>query len=351
MLTETVFEEYTASWICHPEHLKAKLEEDSYLLQHSHRAYFWKTWVPERFPDFKFNDARDDDGGLEAWTNRTRVVAREKVFTMLPHVATSYFTKRADYLKEVKENRLRDQITGAIPAGTDGWSDEFELPAIIIKDPGISEGRPTKDYIEAAAQCGEPTPPPSPKVRSTGPGAIESALNSPPSGPSSTILYIEALPRQPPYSCKPSRPPQSMSAPARLACLARWTAFTATGIPYLRTSPHPKDYDLQWRDAVEAGLPERELLKWAQDVWWVVWLRQCVVNWRGMWAKRFEKEDRKAEKLRADSAEKQVLEVEARMEAELKSKAEEDLVASMRAKVMARLERMNRVLGLGDEEK
>ena len=105
-----------------------------------------------------------------------------------------------------------------------------------------------------------------------------------------------------------------MSAPARLACLSRWTSFTDKGMPYLLTSPHPKDYELQWRDAVMAGFSQEELVRWVERVWWRVWVRQCVGNWRGMWGKRREKEDQKSRE---------------------------------RERLWARLERVNGLLGLG----
>jgi hypothetical protein len=38
------------------------------------------------------------------------------------------------------------------------------------------------------------------------------------------------------------------------------------------------------------------LVQWAMEMWWVVWGRQCRVNYQGMWKVRFAKEDKKRER-------------------------------------------------------
>jgi hypothetical protein len=65
-------------------------------------------------------------------------------------------------------------------------------------------------------------------------------------------------------------------------------------------------------------------------MWWNIWVRQCVVNWRGMWAKRFEKEDAKAEKAKEAEEEKGRKE---KIGGEAKIKAEE-LVRAHKQKIM-----------------
>ncbi|KAF2629557.1 hypothetical protein BU25DRAFT_447028 [Macroventuria anomochaeta] len=71
-----------------------------------------------RFPDFKLNVARDKD--LQFWTARTRAAIWQKVFTLFPHVAAQYYTKRSKHVNGVEERRLRDLITAAIPTGING---------------------------------------------------------------------------------------------------------------------------------------------------------------------------------------------------------------------------------------
>ncbi|KAH6618620.1 hypothetical protein C7974DRAFT_426890 [Boeremia exigua] len=323
---EEIYEEYTSSWLFHPGNFKAKLEDESYLVQHPHRSNFLKKWIPERYSEHKSYD--DGEGDLEAWTARTRLTVKEKIFTMFPHVAEGYYAKRSHHVNEVEERRLRDLITAAIPTGTDGWRDDFNIPHIVIRQPAIQTPPSTPRLHPALPQHGEFTPPPSPTSRPQNtPKSAPAPIALDPNHPSTT-LYIDALPRQPPHPCKPAPPPQSMSAAARLACLARWTAFSATGSPYLLTSPHAKDFDLQWREAVEAGSSDAELAEWAQAMWWVVWVRQCVVNWRGMWAKRFEKEDVRAEKARVEGM------------------REEEVIRCEKEVVRRRLEGLNRALAL-----
>ena len=257
---------------------------------------------------------------------------------MFPRVAAVYYAKRAQHVKEAEERRLRDLITAAIPTGTDGWHDDFGLPRVIIRQPPPHEAQPQP----ACVQHGEPTPPPSPTSKPT--DLTDSPSAPPPSfsHPQSTPVHIEALARLPPHPCKPSPPPQTMSSAARLACLARWTAFSSTGTPYLVSSPHAKDVGLQWGNAVEAGFDEEGLVRWAREMWWVVWVRQCVVNWRGMWAKRFDREEAKIEKARKEGEERAERE---KMEEEVMVKAEE-LVKKQRGKILGRLEGLNRALGL-----
>jgi hypothetical protein len=340
VLTQTVYEEYAGSWLFHPENFRAKLEDESYLVQHSHRAQFLKKWIPERYPDYKLK--AEQEGDFAGWTARTRQDVRECVFTMFPNTATRYYVKRCQHVKEIEERKLRELITTAIPIGTDGWSDAFILPPIVIQQPPSTDTQDATAPQPALVCHGALTPPSSPVHQAADLTANSPELDDPYSDPRATPVHIDALPRQPPYSCKPGPPPQSMSAAARLACLARWTAFSPTGTPYLLATPHAKDFDLQWHDAIDAGFSEEDLVKWAQEIWWDVWARQCVVNWRGMWAKRFEKEDTKAKKARKVEEEKAD---SVNIEEEARAKAEE-LVRAHKQKVMGRLEGLNRALGL-----
>ncbi|XPS72300.1 hypothetical protein M3J09_004467 [Ascochyta lentis] len=338
-------EKYAASWMFHPGHFKAKLEEDSYLVQHGHRSHFLKKWIPEHYPNYEFSAKKGGAEELLAWTARTRTAVREKVFTMFPQVAVEYYTKRAQHTGEMEERRLRDLITNAIPSGTTGWSDDFQLPRIRIRQPASS----TLHAQPMTMQHGAPTPPPSPihqptdlKTQLPSSRLCVSTIN-----PWEIPLHIDELPRQPPHACKPAPPPLGMSATARLTCLARWTSFSPTGVPCLLPSPHAKDFTLQWRDAIARGFGEGALVQWARDVWWCVWVRQCVVNWRGMWARRFEKEDVKAEKARVE--EEELVEKES-AQREFRAKAEE-LVRKNKEKMLGRLEVLNRLLGLVEERK
>lgn len=344
MLTRTVYEEYTSSWLFHPEQFKAKLEDDSYLVQHVHRSRFLKKWIPERYPEYKLIQNGADKEELVTWTARTRAVVREKVFTMFPQVAEGYYAKRFQHVNETEERTLRELLTAAIPSDTRGWRDDFSLPTVIIRQPPaiIKEALSTPDLQQTMRSHGELTPPPSPFVKPSDSATDSTLPTIALSDPLKTPLYIDALSRQPPLSYKLAPPPQSMSAAARLACLARWTAFSATGVPYLLTAPHAKDFELQWRDAIAAGCSEGELVQWAQELWWVVWVRQCVVNWRGMWAKRFEKEDAKAEKARKAEVERVERE---KQEGEARARAEE-LDKLRNEKVLGRLKALNQALGL-----
>lgn len=59
----------------------------------------------------------------------------------------------------------------------------------------------------------------------------------------------------------------------------------------MRCAPRSKEEDMYWADAVYAGATEEVLLRWAREEWWGTWARQVVVNYMGMWRRRFEKEE------------------------------------------------------------
>lgn len=260
---------------------------------------------------------------------------REKVFTLFPHVATEYYIKRAAYLKEQDEQKLRATLIAAIPQGNSGWRDDFPQPQIIIKE---ADPDPHTPVIKPSA-AGEPTPPLTPVQGGADKEIILSRfmLLSPATSASSrepwTIpLYLDPLTRTPPLTCTPRPPPANMSPEAKLVCLARWTLFDpVNGLPYLLSSPRDKDFEIQWTEATDAGATEQDLVEWAEVMWWHIWIRQSHTNYVGMWKMRFEKEDKKAEK-------KRIEEEEARKVAELAEKE--------KSKIVARLEKMNASLGI-----
>jgi hypothetical protein len=284
------------------------------------------------------NTVKSEAVELQAWYKRTRLAAREKVFTMFPHVAAQYYTKRATCVKEQEEQRLRALITAVIPVGDSGWKDDFPQPDIIIKQPTAD---PSTPKMKPTA-IGELTPPLTPIETGTDkelhiPGSI---LPSPASleltEPWSMVpLYLDRLPRNPPQTCSPHPPPTNMSLEAKLTCLARWTLFDPNnGTPYLLATPRDKDFEMSWTEATYLGASEEMLVEWAKDMWWHVWIRQSHTNYVGMWKKRFEKEDRKSER--------------SKDEEEAKLRAEE-MVKMDREKIMARLKTLNGSLGLVDQ--
>ena len=92
----------------------------------------------------------------------------------------------------------------------------------------------------------------------------------------------------------PHPSPANMSPSAKLLCLFRWTLFDPeTGTLSLATTPREKKFQMQWTDVKYAGVTDDELVRWAESMWWCIWVRQAAVNYMGMWRKRFEKEDSK----------------------------------------------------------
>jgi hypothetical protein len=88
-----------------------------------------------------------------------------------------------------------------------------------------------------------------------------------------------------------------MSPAAKLLCLFRWTLFDPeTGTPFFATMPREKDFQMRWTDAQYAGATDDELIQWAREAWWYIWMRQAAVNYVGLWKRRFRREDDKKAK-------------------------------------------------------
>jgi hypothetical protein len=346
-----VYEYFASSWLFNSRHFGARLAEEKYydrLEDRSpHWTYFIKTWVPNHYPghplasvsvndgEFAPNTANQEFVELQAWYKRTRSALREKVFTMFPHVATQYYTKRAAFVREQEERRLRVLITAAIPVGDSGWKYDFPQPHIIVKQPTVDRSTPG---IKPTA-AGERTPPLTPiEIGAEKELHLSSFILPSPASFQHTEpwnmepLYLESLPRDPPQICTPHPPPTNMSLEAKLTCLSRWTLFDPNnGTPYLFSAPRDKDFQMNWTEATYLGASEEKLVQWAKDMWWNIWIRQSHTNYVGMWKKRFEKEDRKMKKLREGE--------------EVKLKAEE-MVKADREKIMRRLKALNGSLGL-----
>ncbi|KAF1852105.1 uncharacterized protein K460DRAFT_299873 [Cucurbitaria berberidis CBS 394.84] len=341
---DEIYEYFASSWLFNPAHFAARLAEEKYFDRLEDRSphwiYFLKEWIPEHYPGYQLsaeNTERFDvqNNELQAWYKRNRAAVREKVFNMFPHIATEYYIKRSAYMKVLEEHKLREAIANAIPTERNGWTDDFLQPKIVIKQPASATAQlPPMEISEII--------PPSP-CSHMGKGSGRDVTLSkilptkthpltPPSEPWDIPVYLDALPRTPPLACTPYPPPANMSREAKLLCLARWTRFDpSTGTPYLLPTPHGKDFEMHWADATYAGATEQVLTEWAREMWWHIWIRQSHVNYVGMWKKRFEKEDLKAEK--------EKLVEEARVEAEKLTKANSE-------KIMARMKTLNVRLGL-----
>ncbi|KAI4673777.1 uncharacterized protein J4E84_010922 [Alternaria hordeiaustralica] len=355
---EEIYKYLASSWLFHPGHFAARLTEEKYHDRLEDRAPYWthfiKEWVPRHYPGYRhiqhITDPEEDDSkaiehvdqDLSVWQTRTRAAVRNKVFTMFPHIATEYYTKRAAWVKEREEQRLRELITQAIPTGKNGWSSEVPVPIIIIK-----HAQPQTPDLEPTA-TGELTPPLTPPLTPSlsidhSPTSPTSPVPSPLSPSLSTTtspnpaLHVDALPYTPPLPFSASPPPPNMSATAKLLCLFRWTLFCpSTGTPFLATVPRDKDFTMAWTDAQYAGATDGVLVRWAEEVWWRVWVRQCVVNYRGMWKRRWEKKE-KAEK----AERKGVVEEKGEVEGKEKEKGGASVVGERVEKVRGRLARLN----------
>lgn len=309
---------------------------------------FVTQWIPQHYPGYRFGD---QDLPIEAWYKATRAAVKEKVFTLFPSIAPEFYTKRATNLAQVEEQRLRELLIQAIPAGQDGWADD-DVPQphnIIVKSqspiPTTPELKPTLPNDPASpisptgSSCTTLVNSPSSSASSPPPSLSDHPSNdylpaNPPS-PRDVPLYLDALPRAPPLACTPRPPPASMSLDAKLLCVFRWTLFHPdTGAPFLAAEPREKGFEMRWMDS---GAGDKVLVEWVREVWWAVWVRQSWVNYVGMWKRRFEKEDRKKER------EKEKMQEEGVERAEAKRREEE--VLARKEKILGRLKVMNEGMG------
>ncbi|KAJ4368999.1 hypothetical protein N0V83_006081 [Neocucurbitaria cava] len=347
---EEIYEYFASFWLFNPAHFAARLADQKYSDRFEERSPHWthfvKEWIPKHFPGYDAVDrttiSSEDLGKqkteLQVWYEQSRHAVRVRVFIMFPHIAKEYYTKRATYLKELDEQKLRDMISKAIPIGREGWIDDFPQPKVITKrttpqlapmkdsdiTPPLPQGSPICKDLDSDLAL--------PKPFLTTSQYCDPVIH--PSEPWNVPIHLDPLLRTPPLTCIPHPPPANMSLEAKLNCVARWTRFDAcTGLPYLLCALRDKDFEMHWTDATYAGATEEVLTTWAKEMWWHIWVRQSHVNYVGMWKKRFEKADKQAEKTR--------LEEEARAEAE-------KLVEEKREQVLCRLRALNASLGLVD---
>ncbi|KAF2829827.1 hypothetical protein CC86DRAFT_435769 [Ophiobolus disseminans] len=148
---------FASTWLFNPGHFGARLAEENYNKRLEdrlpHWTYFIREWIPNHYPGYKFvngstepdgvaNDLDQHDLDLKAWNKHTRVAVRAKVFTLFPHIAVKYYTKRAVYVKELEEQRLRIMLMEAISEGKDGWRNDFPRPSVIVKQPEANSNTP-----------------------------------------------------------------------------------------------------------------------------------------------------------------------------------------------------------------
>ncbi|KAF2873132.1 hypothetical protein BDV95DRAFT_467768, partial [Massariosphaeria phaeospora] len=86
---EEIYTYLTNSWLFNPAHFGARLRDEKFVEHIADRSAPWvsfiKTWIPEHYP--KSQDHEKD------WYKTTRSAVREKVFTMFPPVASTYYEK------------------------------------------------------------------------------------------------------------------------------------------------------------------------------------------------------------------------------------------------------------------
>ncbi|KAF2659402.1 hypothetical protein K491DRAFT_712682 [Lophiostoma macrostomum CBS 122681] len=246
-----VFEYLANSEIFNPAHFSKRLKDGDWVkrLLPSY-VPFVQAWIPEKYPETQTSE-------LNQWYAATRHELKDKVLAMYPSKAPEYYEKRGAYIKNVEEQRLRELLKPVIPQGEEGWDPNQLQPPIM----------------------GQQIPP---QHMNIAPGTYIPVTNTP--------LYLEPLPRTPPHRYRFSAPHEKMSVDAKLLCLARWTLFDDDGTPYLATQAR-KAFDMDWAGS---KAEDKDLVKWAKEMWWPVWKRQCRVNYDDMWKKKFEEEDRNA---------------------------------------------------------
>ncbi|KAF2281418.1 uncharacterized protein EI97DRAFT_366197, partial [Westerdykella ornata] len=138
---EEVYEDFARSWLFNPVHFGSRRDDESYMSNFSKsNLFFIKTWIPEHYPDYKPKDSQMKAEfaltrclDLELWYATTALKARERVFSLDPQAAETYYNKRGAFLKQMEENRLRELITAALPVGAEEWEDEPPFPRVVFR--------------------------------------------------------------------------------------------------------------------------------------------------------------------------------------------------------------------------
>jgi hypothetical protein len=128
------------------------------------------------------------------------------------------------------------------------------------------------------------------------------------------------------------------------SCLARWTLFhPLTGHHYLAQEPREKKFVMAWADT---EVEDKVLVDWAREMWWPIWVRQCHVNYVGMWKRKFEKAEAKEAKKRMEEKDGRLMVEEAEKEMEMMKREQEERkrgyeVEKDMEKIMHRLSKLN----------
>ncbi|KAF2689529.1 hypothetical protein K458DRAFT_292168 [Lentithecium fluviatile CBS 122367] len=301
---EQIYQYFASSWVFQPAHFATRLEDEKFLKHLEERSAPWvhfvKEWISEHYPGYRFHD---QDISLTEWYQTSRAAMREKVFTLFPSITPMFYAKRATYLKEVEEQRLREVLMKAIPTNREGWDEDLPRPRVIVKpvspatppmNPTILTDKPSSDLLSDAIFKAPPSPPNTPPLKPSLSAWVARLSN----GRLDTPLYIVPLPRTPPLPFTAHPPSATMSLKAKLLCIARWTLFSpSTGLPYLARDPREKKFEMSWSDH---GVSDEILVAWVREMWWGIWVRQAHVNYVGMWKRRFEKEDTKVAKAKQE---------------------------------------------------
>jgi hypothetical protein len=281
----TVYRHLASSWIFHAEHFEARLKDKEFMKRLEERAPQWlhfiSEWIPKHYPEYH---SIDKDMLLAEWYKTTRVALREKVFTLFPAITMEYYTKRAAYLNEVEEQRLRGVLLKAIPTMLEGWSNDFPHPHVIIKSevpatPAVDPMAPSAKLNTKSALIAPDNGPPSPPRTPVLAPSLPSAHPRLPVKSTHTPVYLTLLPRETPIPFTTHPPSASMSLDAKLVCIARWTLFDpTTGLPHLASEPREKKFEMRWS---EHGVRDEVLVAWVKEMWWMIWMRQALVNYVG----------------------------------------------------------------------
>lgn len=100
---------------------------------------------------------------------------------------------------------------------------------------------------------------------------------------------------------------------------------------------------MAWADT---EVEDKVLVDWAREMWWPIWVRQCHVNYVGMWKRKFEKAEAKEAKKKTEVGDSWLRAEEAENEMEMMRKQQEERQRGYEAekdmeKIMHRLSELN----------
>ncbi|RMZ71315.1 hypothetical protein GMOD_00005850 [Pyrenophora seminiperda CCB06] len=315
---DEIYEYLASSWLFNPGHFaNARPAEEAEAASLPEKAVAdWTRvvieWLPQYYPGSHKPFVQD----LHHWYACTRKQVQRCVFAMFPSVPITYYKwNDPDGKLENLGEILVEMLAQAIPSGTNGaWMDDFPYPRLLHGHVEPGPQLPLQGPLPLICVSADPTSQPQTPE--------DDDPTSQPQTPEDDVPpLLDSLPRDPPDPYILYQPAAEILPKNKVLCLACWTVVDEeTGTLSLRTEPCYDEVEMRWIDAIYSGATGTDLIDWARDMWWRVWVRQTRWHYVQHWRSIMEEEDKK----KAEEDRKRQEEEDRKKKEEDRKKKEED---------------------------